>query len=242
MDVVIPLGPNDVEVVQQSTAYALKNVVGIRHMYIVTQHDLKHAVPTGCTFVDEAMYLFTINDVQSILNNGDRAGWYYQQLLKLYAHTVISGLSEQHLILDADLHVMRPICFLSQDHKALLAVSTEHNQPYFDHMQKLLPSVHRVRDCSGIVHHMVFDACVLHDLFSRVALLHSKPFWQAFIDTVNPVDFSGASEYELYFNFALLFHPDKVSVRPLKLRNVAELTHNTDDDLVAVHHYMRSPP
>jgi len=72
-------------------------------------------------------------------------------------------------------------------------------------MEKLLPGLKRAfRECSGIVHHMLFQRCVLEDLFQLVEQFHGKNFWEAFCHCVDYTHFSGASEYEIYFNFFLL--------------------------------------
>jgi hypothetical protein len=43
------------------------------------------------------------------------------------------------------------------------------------------------------------------------------PFWQAYLQAVDPARAAdGASEGELYFNFALMFHPEELSIRKLK--------------------------
>ena len=44
---------------------------------------------------------------------------------------------------------------------------------------------------------------VLRKLFDLVETHHGKPFWQAFLDTVDVTQGSGASEYEIYFHFAM---------------------------------------
>ncbi len=41
-------------------------------------------------------------------DNERRAGWYLQQLLKLYAHAVVPGLSEHYLVLNADVFLLCP--------------------------------------------------------------------------------------------------------------------------------------
>lgn len=57
---------------------------------------------------------------------------------------------------------------------------------------------------------------------------HNKPFWQVFILCViehlnHPIHAaeSGASEYELYFNYMLKYHPDKIIVRSLSWKNIS---------------------
>ena len=54
-----------------------------------------------------------------------------------------------------------------------------------------------------------------------------KPFWQIFLEKVESWlrhgIGSGASEYELYFNYVCKFHSDEIEVRELSWENVRTL-------------------
>ena len=57
---------------------------------------------------------------------------------------------------------------------------------------------------SGITHCMLFDRRWVAQLIATVEAHHQgKPFWKSFLDAVDRVhvEKSGASEYEIYFNF-----------------------------------------
>ncbi len=101
----------------------------------------------------------------------------------------------------------------------------EYHLPYFEHASCLLPGLRRMYpQCSGISHHMLFQYSVMQDLFSLVENLHQKPFWQAFCSCVHPehLEYSGASEYEIYFNF-VFSRTKQVHIRHLKWLNVNSL-------------------
>jgi len=149
----------------------------------------------------------------------DRTGWYYQQLLKLYASHYIPSLSEKYLVIDSDLVFLKPFVPFDDRGTPLYAFGDEHNKPYFTHMARMHPTLHRARDLSGICHHMMFDASMLQELFSIVEAHHQKPFWKAFLECVDPMELSGASEYEIYFNFMSIYHPNNMVLRALKWRN-----------------------
>ena len=51
---------------------------------------------------DEKLYPFTMGDVKSLLACGGSCGWYFQQLLKLYAARTLPGVRD-FVIFDADL-------------------------------------------------------------------------------------------------------------------------------------------
>ena len=51
---------------------------------------------------------------------------------------------------------------------------------------------------------------------------------------------SGASEYEIYFNFMNIYHNDKIKIRELYWKNESDLNKSDDRmDYVSVHWYMR---
>ncbi len=146
-----------------------------------------------------------------------RAGWYFQQLLKLYASYVIPDLSPNILLLDSDTVFLHPITFLTPSGNGIYNVGQEWHKPYFSHMDRLLPGLKRVYNPhSGICHHMLFQRPILEDLFHAVESQHGMDLWKAFCLQVNLDEFeSGASEYEIYFNFAFS-HTNQLQIRPLK--------------------------
>ena len=99
---------------------------------------------------------------------------------------------------------------------------------------------------------MLFQKCVLEDLFSIVEKQHQMEFWQAFCycvdsDQLHPMA-SGASEYEIYFNFVFA-RTNQVEIRPLKRFDVPTLDwlgicKKHDVDYFSCHDWMRAygPP
>ena len=50
---------------------------------------------------------------------------------------------------------------------------------------------------------------------------------------------SGASEYEIYFNYIFKYHVDSVKIRKLKWINTDILDINSDNDYISYHWWMR---
>lgn len=188
-------------------------------------------------FFDESLFPFQLEDVKKFIPD-PRATWYYQQLLKMYAAFVIPNLNNIAII-DADVVFLKPIKFIEEG-KVLLNVSTEYWQPYFDHMLRLHPSFKRILGLSGIAHYTVFNKAVLQALLSLIELRHGDLFWKVFLKLVEPEMYShsGASEYELYFNYILQFYPVLIEVRPLPYCN-DQNSWKPEDVYIAFHHYIR---
>ena len=51
----------------------------------------------------------------------------------------------------------------------------------------------------------------------------------------------GASEYELYFNFMLIYFPEKITLRQLKWKNSIHFQNDEDHHFVSAHWHMREP-
>lgn len=240
-DIVIPLGPNETANIKKQLEYTRKNVIGYRNIYIVTCNtDIELE---GCIMVDENVFPFKdyIRDYfMSHYGKTNRNGWYFQQLIKLYASHYIEGILDNYLVVDADVFFLKPISFVV-DGKPAFAISTEHHIPYFKHMERLHPELSRITKHSGIVHHMLFTRKYIDELITMVEKHHSLPFWQAFIECVKEhlnhnayFAESGASEYEIYFNFMAKYHMGDMVIRIIKWGN----THrNAADELEKYSHY-----
>jgi len=264
-DIVVPVGPNDVGRIHRQLAQ-LQFAVGRRHTFVITARQAD-GLPQfdGCETIDEASFPFKMADVAAAHGARTRNGWYFQQLLKLYA-SVIPGILDRYLIVDADTFLLRPINFVVSGTNTVVganapqpipayAIGTGLHAPYFAHMACLHPLLIRMYpDLSGICHHMVFQRAHIEILFALVEDFHSrggqagapkKEFWQIFLDSVNPADYdgSGASEYEIYFNFLLRLFPHEIAVRPLRWANAPATVLDGDSqladlDYVSCHHYL----
>lgn len=233
-DVVIPVGPNDVPVIHKQIDHTRRNVVGYRHIYLIScDPTLKIS---GCRTIPETLFPFNMATVSAHHGKLARNGWYLQQLLKLYAGRVIPEILPRYLVIDADTFFMKPTHFV-QNNKCLYAHGNEFHPPYFEHMKRLDSDLTKVVSMSGIAHHMMFETKYVNELFQRIESKHNDAFYNIFLSKVTDLEGSGASEYEMYFNYMLRCHKDDVIVRPLRWKNSATL--ESDLDYISVHWYMR---
>jgi hypothetical protein len=230
-DIVIPVGPNDYEIFTQQVEFTKRNIVGYRNIYIVSP--IEHSV-FGCIYVSEDRFPFSMEDVSNILGKSSRNGWYLQQLIKLYAGFVIPDILDTYLVIDSDTFFLKPTTFI-ENGVCLYNTGTEHHIPYFVHMNKLHPSLSRQMSASGICHHMIFQTKYIQELFKLV----NGDFWRVFLERVDDTEGSGASEYEIYFNFMLKYYPSDIKIRTLSWKNTNVLTMVGNDDYISYHWYMR---
>jgi hypothetical protein len=250
-DIVIPVGPKEKKNIYKQIEYTKKNVIGYRNIYIITNNSNNLDI-SGCKIIDENIFPFKMTDIASYFYNykgkNNRNGWYLQQLLKLYASLVIDELLDNYLIIDADVFFLKPTQFLI-DGKYVFTTSGENHQPYFKHMKCLHPLFQKQINFSGISHHMIFNRQIIQEMINLVETNHKKTFWVIFIESVDEHrnhdingEESGASEYEIYFNYMLLNHKDKVIVRQLNWSNKPcnyEIKENDKQDYISICAWMK---
>lgn len=229
IDVVIPAIAKDQKLLDLCIAGIKRNGVNVRRVVVVSPERLTKKAE----WFDEKDYPFTKEEISFYLHGQNKeksdhflqgknnVGWYYQQLLKLYAPKVIPNLSSNVLVLDADTIFFRPVSFINEKGGGLYSVGDEYHEQYFDHAKRLLEGVHKVfPNFSGICHHMLFQKPILDDLMAEVESKQGLEFWKAFCLSVGecPLRENCFSEYEVYFNYAFS-KTDQVQVRPLKWTN-----------------------
>jgi glycosyltransferase involved in cell wall biosynthesis len=163
------------------------------------------AVDLGCRFVDErALLPFGKEQIAYNVKGHDRAGWLYQQLLKLAADAVAS--SSEYLLLDADTVLTKKQAFMVGDRHVLLH-SDEFHKPYFDVASELLGMPPQTL-LSCVAHNMLISVSRLKALREHLERRHGRPWHAAILDAVDYSQVSGFSEYELYGQWCLACYPD----------------------------------
>lgn len=234
IDVVIPCTKKDLETLELCIKGIKDNCRNVKRIIVVSEKPLT----INAEWFNENHYPFSKYDIAlALLQKKDRAenylahpqsrvGWYFQQLLKLYAPFVIPRISPNVLIVDADTVFLNPVEFLNEENAGLYNVDLMLHYPYFEHAAKLIPDFFRLfPQYSGVSHHMLMQRCVLEDLFRTVEnKWKGEKFWKAFCYAVDKgqIHLSGASEYEIYFNF-VFSQTDQVQLRLLKWDNSANL-------------------
>ncbi len=224
-DILISHGPSDDDILPYTVSQIRKYVKDFRNIYIVT-HDAEidlfdEEVFKGTKVIDEKTFPFSIKDVNKFIQTPKRNAWYFQQLLKLYASLVIEEMLDDYVVVDADTLFLREISFKSSG-RYMFNMGDEYHVPYFEHMQRMHPSFEKMVKLSGISHHMIFNRMIVSEMMMLVERHHNfTPFWEVFLREVVPEQRhgSGASEYEMYFNYMLKNHKDKVIPRKIKFEN-----------------------
>lgn len=226
-DVVYCVGPKDRDIVKLSIETTKKQVGCYRNIYILSREPLGIS---GTIDISEEKFPFTLKDVNHFIQVPSRCGWYLQQLLKLYVWVVIPDLLSDYVVIDSDTLFLKPITFVkrilesdpSSKRWLLNCTRQEYHIPYFDHMRRVHPEFVKQVQESGICHHMIFNREVVKEMMAKVETLHQKEFWKVFLSSVDEPNraLSGASEYEMYFNYLIKYHAGKIAIRALPFSTV----------------------
>ncbi|QXD31053.1 DUF6492 family protein [Candidatus Pelagisphaera phototrophica] len=236
-DIVILVGPNDKSVIEQQIKYTQKNIIGYRNIYLICYDP--SIIIDGCTTINENIFPFNIETVAKYHGKLDRNGWYLQQLFKLYSGKIIPNILDKYLVIDCDTFFLKPTTFV-ENNKCLYNYGTEYHKPYFHHMEKLDKGLIKVdKNKSGICHHMIFETKYIDELIAKIEKNHNDLFYNVFLKTVTDKKKSGASEFEIYFNYMLKYNTDEIQIRKLSWENVNKLETNSNYDYISYHWYMR---
>jgi len=236
-DIVIPVGPNDKSVIEEQIKYTQKNIIGYRNIYLICYDP--SIVIDGCITINENIFPFNIDTVAEHHGKLQRNGWYLQQLLKLYAGKIIPNILDKYLVIDSDTFFLKPTTFV-ENNKCLYNYGTEYHKSYFQHMENLHTDLTKIdKNKSGICHHMIFEKKYIDELISKIEKNQNDLFYNIFLKTVTDKNNSGASEYEIYFNYMLKYNPDKIQIRKLSWKNTNKLETDSNYDYISYHWYMR---
>lgn len=236
-DIVIPVGPNDKDTIYKQIEFTKKNIIGYRNIYLIC-YDPKIIIE-GCITINENIFPFSLETVGMIHGQSKRNGWYLQQLLKLYALTIIPEILDKCLVIDADTFFLKPTIFIKNS-KCLYNFGSEYHLPYFEHMLKLDEELIKVyNNKSGICHHMVFEQKYINELINKIEENYNDKFYNIFLKLVTDINGSGASEYEIYFNYVFKNYIHNVEIRQLNWCNSKTLNINANFDYMSYHWHMR---
>ena len=195
-----------------------------KKIVIIGARDLGQFVPIddSTEFRDEdtilgGLTLRAVRDEIGAIDSGaaHRAGWYFQQFLKLsYA---LTSFCERYLVWDSDtvpLHALQ----MRIGGKNVFDVKTEYNKAYFDTLGKILPGLGKEHDFSFISEHMIFESAIVREMIQKIEGGSHGQFWKIILRSIEKGELQGSafSEFETYGTYTMKFHPEAYTVRRWK--------------------------
>lgn len=222
-DVVLVISRKDISLLQNSIEFIKKNLDGKRYICIGCK-ELKDIVENilHCVFLDEDTIFpqMTLSHIQNIIKekggNPQRAGWYFQQLLKM-AYSYISE-TRSYVVWDSDTIPLSHIDYI-MNNKYVFMGKKEFHKPYFDVVYKLFKGeVYRWnKEISFIAENMIIDCLYMKEMLDEINTnteLTGEYFYEKIINAISEkeLSWSGFSEFETYGNYMMIKHPNVYNV------------------------------
>jgi hypothetical protein len=176
--------------------------------------------------IDNVDLRFIKSELRKRSASHKRAGWYYQQFLKMAACN-LSEVADHYLIWDSDTILLQPLDFFDGNGRVLINPKTEDHRPYFNLMAKAV-GVKKQVDFSFISEHFMINTMQMKHLISSIEQRSpGNALWaKKILDAIDNKDLqqSGFSEYETYGNFIAQNYKESFRCRPIKsTRNGAKI-------------------
>jgi len=177
--------------------------------------ELRVIFPVRILSEDDYMPPFPLAELTRILSNKpNRAGWYYQQFLKM--HFCRHSKSSSYLIWDLDTVLLNPIPLPTPSGTFLFGSSREHHSAYFNTIDKLLgPGSFPAK--SAICQYMYVDSAMMASLLDRIESNAGLDWRNAIAASLPQVNDSEFSEYETYATYVYRAFPERCVFNPARL-------------------------
>lgn len=136
-------------------------------------------------------------------------GWYLQQFIKLSAINS-SDQDEFVLIWDADTIPLKKIDFFLQSQLLNYYIGNEHNQPYFNTINRLT-GLNKIVDFSFIAQCFPIKVRWMHEFCQLIEAKHQTDWISAILKSIDFNDPNGFSEYETLGTFLTHTHPNEIA-------------------------------
>ncbi len=151
--------------------------------------------------------------------SGKRAGWYFQQFLKMQYASICKD--KYYIVWDADTIPLKKIKFI-EDGKMLINKKNEHHIPYFETLDRIFGKgkMKYADNYSYISEGMIINAQYMRDLIDMILKsqnVEGNLWFEKVLNSIaeDELELSGFSEFETYGNFLHNYHFDEIKYRQL---------------------------
>lgn len=154
-----------------------------------------------------------IRQISPNKNADERAGWYFQQMIKLGYSKICQNAS--YLVWDADTVPLRKIQFFDKQKgkKIFLAGGSHHHMAYYKSISKLFgQDLFPSQEYTYVAHYMLFQNNIVLDMLNRIEAnnrIKGVEWWEKIMYSIEKADIgeAGFSEFETYGEFVNLYYP-----------------------------------
>lgn len=204
IDIVIPSIEKDLDTLPYVIDFARVNV---RHplgkIYVISPDSEKIrqvCTDKGCIFIlEDTLIPISKSEIDYRVGKLNRAGWIYQQFLKLSGDLFCS--QENYLVLDSDTLLVKPQVF-ERNGKFIFNFSDEYHKPYFDVYERLFGYPARC-PVSFTSHHILINVQKLRQMKMALEVRNGLPWYHSIMKAIDKSEVSGHSDYDTYGQYAL---------------------------------------
>ena len=240
-DVFQTVGPRDFSIIKHTLKNNKKNINNYEKLYLFNEK--KNFNYKDIENVDKSFFPFTLEYVAEKIENKERAGWVYAQLVKLY-YPYLQTEKENVLVVDSDVFFTKKTSFFNKENKPIFTTSEEFHEPYFSHMLRLHPDLKRSNKKSGISHHMLFNKKILSSMIDMIESFHQNSFFDVYLDNIDKKERSPSADYEIYFHYVMKNFKNKYHIRTMEWKNTSKLSYLDFDqfEMISLPHYAGTRP
>ena len=198
-----------------ASMYITKNIDSVQYKVIVPDNEVelfKKISSKPFEVLGESIYTERFADeIKKRLSKkiSGQFGWYLQQFIKLSA-AASAQKNEVILIWDADTIPLKKLVFIDKQGHLNYYQGTEHHQPYFETIERLLGLSKKV-NFSFIAQCFVMKAAWIQELFHKIENKHGKRWELALLDAINFEEGNSFSEYETLGAYISEFHASEIT-------------------------------
>jgi hypothetical protein len=208
IDWFIPFHGKDKDTLQLSIDSIIKNFSNVGRLFIVTNEDFCINRPNVIIVkepseIDDVSRSEIALKFKAVTGKSDRAGWVWQQLLKLNADSIISDISDVFIWQDSDVLWCRNQGWHLADADAIIGKVDEYHTPYANAFARIT-GVQPALGFSTIRHHEYVRKGVLTEIRKTLSAIHGVSFTRSVVDNLDYSQSSNLSEYDLYANWCAM--------------------------------------
>jgi len=229
-NIIIPVIYRDYSFLKVTIKYVLK-YLDPKNIYIITDIRFKRFLSKEilqnkkCVVLDENSLIegFNMDLIKRLFEEVGRdklkAGWYYQQFLKMAFAKSEYCDTDYYLSWDSDTIPLKKIVFFNENGTPFFTMKSEHHEPYFTAIEKLI-DITKFNKRSYIAENMMFKKSIVLDLLNCIQSnnrIKGKIWFEKIIYALEPESVSpmGFSEFETYGNFCFNNYSDLYMERTL---------------------------
>lgn len=218
---VIPIVLKDIHLLLNNINLIEQNL-GIEQIIVIGSTDVKNYIKSieNIKFIDENQ-LFEGLDIQRVKNilidkirSDQRAGWYFQQFLKM-AYSFICE-DDYYLVWDSDTLPLKKIEFFNKNNNPYFSYKSfeKNDLAYFNTIKKLFGFNLKINSetKSYVVEHMLFNSKIMKELIYNIennSKIKGDSFYEKILNSISikDINLSGFSEFETYVAFTEQNYP-----------------------------------